>query len=445
MERNCRECTILGAVRSPEHCKNGLTIRRELGHGDIGVAFEIAPGAQNRAINGALDPNGQYVLKRVELNRTEAFYDKNLADFKREACIGKILGDLGIAPKIYSCWTCDSMIDDKLTKFGYYVMDRFDGDWKYNYGDKKGSAQHQLELIRCLAIMVQNGYLHNDCHLGNIGFKDDNVILFDFGFTLPVPTDCVRCMPLPFLLAGQLSIVTEEMPVEEKIGLDGNRNFIFDIINYIYSHPDIPIDFYVDTQNIEGIIANGELRKTPIIPKPQSPITYEEQVSQILGIISGLQCKGSNCENYELMNKLYIILAPYSNANYRNMGNYYNDLYGNALGAPNLLYDLIYLIRQNNIHIDAIPQWLIENKVNFKSISSSSSKNKPKAVKSASKPVGKIASKPVAEVSSVLGEGRALRSKTKNGGSRKKMRYHSKKVHCHSRKVHHSRKHRKRG
>ena len=424
MERTCRECTILGTVHNPEDCKKGLNIVKELGHGDIGVAFEIKPGAQNRAINDAIDPNGKYVLKRVELNRTEAFYVKNLADFKREACIGKILGDLAIAPKIYSCWTCDSMVDGKLTKYGYYVMDRFDGDWKYKYEYEKGSKKHQLELICCLAIMVQNGYLHNDCHLGNIGFKGDNVILFDFGFTLPVPSDCERCIPLPFLLAGQLSIVTEQMPVENRAGTAKERNFISDIINYIYTNPDIPIDFYIDIINIEGIISSNELTKNLIRPKRQSPITYEEQVSQIIAAIGSLRCRGRECANYELMGELYKIIQPYSDISYIHKdGKEYNDYSGYDAKHPNLLLDLIYLIRQNKLQIDTIPQWLIENKANFTNIPPLDS----------AAPVAKVAS-----------EGRTLRSKTNKGGSRKKMHYHSRKR-FHSRKVRYSRKHKKRG
>lgn len=422
MEKACKECTILGTVGNPEDCKKGLNIVKELGHGDIGVAFEIRPGAQNRAINDALDPNGKYVLKRVELNRIEEFYRKNLEDFKREACIGKILGDLDIAPKIYSCWTCDSMVNRKLTKYGYYVMDRFDGDWKYKYDYEKGPKQHQLELIRCLAIMVQNGYLHNDCHLGNIGFKGENVILFDFGFTLPVPTDCERCMPLPFLLAGQLSIVTEQMSVENKAGSVKNRNFISDIINYIYTHPDIPIDFYVDIRNIEGIISSKELTKNTITPKPKSPITYEEQESQISSIIDSLHCRGSNCENYELMSKLYKNIEPYSDVGYTHIdGKGYNDYNGyddNGEKHPNLLIDLIYLIRQNKLQIDTIPQWLTENKVNFTNIP----------------PRGPLPPVAAAKAISLPGEGRTLRSRDKKAGSRKKVRRHSKKARRHSRK-----------
>ena len=431
MEKDCKECTILGTVGNPEDCKKGLNIVRELGHGDIGVAFEIQPGAQNRAINDAIDPNGKYVLKRVELNRSEDLYRKNLEDFKREACIGKILGDLDIAPKIYSCWTCDSMVNRKLTKYGYYVMDRFDGDWKYKYEYEKGSKKHQLELICCLAIMVQNGYLHNDCHLGNIGFKGDNVILFDFGFTLPVPSDCARCMPLPFLLAGQLSIVTEQMSVENKAGSVKNRNFMSDIINYIYTHPDIPIDFYVDIGNIEGIISRKELTKNTISPKPKSPITYEEQVSQILRIIDGLHCRGSNCENYELMGELYRIIESYSDISYTYTdGKEYNDYNGydnDGEKHPNLLLDLIYLIRQNKIQIDAIPQWLTENKANFTNIPPRAPERPAAATKAVSVP----------------GEGRSLRSRDKKAGSRK-VRHNSRKVRRHSRKSHNSRKHRKR-
>jgi hypothetical protein len=410
MEKECKECTVLGTVDNPEDCKKGLNIVKELGHGDIGVAFEIMPGAQNRAINDALDPNGKYVLKRVELNRNEKSYIKNLEDFKIEACIGKILGDLDIAPKIYSCWTCDSIINSKVTKYGYYVMDRFDGDWKYKYGLGKGSKQHQLELIRCLAIMVKNGYLHNDCHLGNIGFKGDNVILFDFGFTLPVPTDCERCMmSLPFLLAGQLSIVTEQMSIENKVGTVKNRNFMSDIINYIYTHPNVPIDFYVDIRNIERIISNKELTKNAINPKPQSPITYEEQSAEILNIIGSLACRGTNCENYELMGKLYKIIEPYSNVSYTHTdGKGYNDYIGyDADGEKhiNLLLDLIYLIRQNKLQINNISQWLTENKVNFTNIP----------------PGGQV------PPATVVSEGRTLRARVKKGGSRKKVRRHSRK------------------
>jgi hypothetical protein len=187
-----------------------------------------------------------------------------------------------------------------------------------------------------------------------------------------------------------------------------------DIINYIYTHPDVPIDFYVDIRNIEGIISSKELTKTTITPKPKSPITYEEQASEISSIIGSLHCRGSNCENYELMGKLYKIIEPYSDVSYTHTdGKEYNDYNGyDADGKKhlNLLLDLIYLIRQNKLQIDTIPQWLTENKANFTNIP----------------PLGPVPPA-AAKAVSVPGEGRTLRSRVKKAGSRKKVRRHSRK------------------
>ncbi len=186
----CESCNSIDIpVSSPSDCLKGLLIaEKPLGRGDVGVAYEIVPGGQVAAIGRAYKPDGKYVLKEITFPAEPgARRDKAIKEYQDEVCIGKALGDAGIAPGIYSCWICNNK--------GYYVMDRMKDTWQNRYGPKFSDGRldyeytptlmHEAQLVYCLATMISLGVIHQDCHTGNIGFTfDDKVVIFDFGFAV---------------------------------------------------------------------------------------------------------------------------------------------------------------------------------------------------------------------------------------------------------------------
>ena len=85
----CDACerSPLMPVSDPGMCYKGLSIKRTLGAGDVGVAYELSPGAQNKSLSEAMNPSGSYVLKEVifpALQGRDAT-DKAIADFVRSA------------------------------------------------------------------------------------------------------------------------------------------------------------------------------------------------------------------------------------------------------------------------------------------------------------------------------------------------------------------------
>ena len=121
-----------------------------------------------------------------------------------EACKGRDLGDLDIAPKIYRYFICG--------KNGFIVMDRLltvksrkvksheeaftlmrskpSDVVRYKIVDSESiddlrglTREQQLGFISVLETMLNNGYLHMDNHIDNLGFIAGRPIAFDFGFT----------------------------------------------------------------------------------------------------------------------------------------------------------------------------------------------------------------------------------------------------------------------
>lgn len=176
-------------VVSAGDCKRGLKIKKELGRGDVGVAYEIEPGDQAASINAAMSPNGNYVLKEVKIQSAA-----ELEQFSNEICIGKYLGDIKVAPRIYDSWLCrpaGSTAQFPIT--GYYVMDKIAQIWENAFPSKSAKAKDnrpaprdaEVKLVKALETMVKAGIIHQDCHPGNIGIlADGRVILFDFGFSI---------------------------------------------------------------------------------------------------------------------------------------------------------------------------------------------------------------------------------------------------------------------
>jgi len=222
----CESCNSIvkeSDVSSPSKCTRGLKIATKLGSGDVGVAYELKPGAQNKAINSALDSNGIFVLKEVLIkNKNE------LKQFNDEVCIGKYLGDIGVAPKIYNCWVCFDSADSNVSfpLKAYYVMDKIDKIWKdafpsgLNRGNKPASKNMEMKLVDVLERMIAGGIIHQDNHPGNIGIMaNGDVVLFDFGFSV------IALQPITYpetILMSQLYIVIEQY----------NKDIMFD--SYLY-------------------------------------------------------------------------------------------------------------------------------------------------------------------------------------------------------------------
>lgn len=210
-------------VESAKQCKRGVTVVRELGRGDVGVAYEIEPGSQSNSIQSALSKNGKYVLKEVLIKS-----EKDMQQFSNEICIGKYLGNLGIAPRIYDCWVCSANAKDsvktsiKYPVIGYYVMDKMDKIWEHEYpcdstklgsGSDNRKAQRaplamEKKLVKVLETMVKAGIIHQDCHPGNIGIlHNGRVVLFDFGFSI---FSLEKITQPETVLMSQLYIVIEQ-------------------------------------------------------------------------------------------------------------------------------------------------------------------------------------------------------------------------------------------
>ena len=132
----------------------------------------------------------------------------------QEACIGQKLGLLGIAPKVHDYFVCSGkgfIIMDRLTTIKSrktnsendairlfnspnrtdvvrykwdYVCDRHTCSDSLDDLRNLTDAQ-QLGFISALEKMIDNGFIHMDNHIDNLGFfgKNKTPILFDFGFT----------------------------------------------------------------------------------------------------------------------------------------------------------------------------------------------------------------------------------------------------------------------
>lgn len=144
---------------------------KKLGCGEQGCTFSLVE-----------DPS--HVIKVTKLKNAK---DKKL--WNQEACVGKQLGNLGIAPAIPSFFECAS--------YGYIVMDILKDAKKLPDGTvirvkneggavdymKRMPAVTQMGFVKALSTMIQHGFIHMDNHIENLGFIGNKPVVFDFGFT----------------------------------------------------------------------------------------------------------------------------------------------------------------------------------------------------------------------------------------------------------------------
>jgi hypothetical protein len=322
-------------VESPDKCLEVFNKTGDKGFikgdfikaGEYGQVFHLTPGQHNQAINSLLRPDGKYVLKIIKIPNEDA-----KRNFLSEIEIGKAIAEGGSAPRVYNYWFC---ITDEGTH-GYYVMDLLSGVWDGKYDihhkiSKKpkeadinkllGSEEHQAQLVESVKDSVARGYLHQDCHIGNIGFikmEDgrDKAILFDFGLTVKLPEDCMDVLENEYirnmLIASQLYIIIEQYQREVK----------FLPQNLIY----------------QEII--GTIEEVPRV-KSQVAISFAEQKQKIKQFIDEINEEYSSCcdvaKQAMLMTRLYQTIDSYP---------YPPDYYESTENEfPGLMYDLIYYIR----------------------------------------------------------------------------------------------------
>lgn len=318
-------------------CKCGYQTEVELGRGDFGKAFSLKD--DNR------------VMKEIYLKDEKA---EN--DYEDEVYIGYVLGNMGIAPKIYKKWRCNK----EGKEYGYYIMDKLSGVWDKVYEKNNATKNHQYQLMSCIAKMIQSGYLHNDCHVGNIGFVNNNVVLFDFGLSKKFETANQDYLLKLFL--SQLYIVIEQYELDNYTGSAINRNYMYDMIQYIKAHPELTLQFI-----IELLDSNSEIPlHTNTIHRQRAP-TKKQQVGYLIHCV----------DNTEQIPVVFEGLLTY--CIYDNILNNYNDTMYDSF-----LYDTIYHLRRRDVNLNNIREYIDNNNQILRPISRSNKsahKAGPKTVK----------------------------------------------------------------
>ena len=340
-------CGSTISVSTPELCMRGLKIGKQLGKGDIGAAYEMDGLQMEANIQLALDPQGAYVLKKIQFPSSPVKLKKAMKDFSYETSIGHTLGEAGLAPRIYGCWTCNA---SPAGKSGYIVMDKLI-PWTSVYGDathyKQPPIQVEKDVVRKVLATVKLGFLHQDCHLGNIGFSMQNkVILFDFGFTVSYGP-CAMCMPYQvYLLISQLAIIVEQMPFKVK-----QQSYIYGFILYAYQHLTdtlADLDAYIDQGSDEMIMALAR-QAQPLLRPPMDEASQSMVFNTLYGTSKNLFA-AQPCECNYVKEAVMSALLYRSLLQYADLEDLFNE--------NNHLYDLIYVIRRNEITFEQMPEYV---------------------------------------------------------------------------------------
>lgn len=132
--------------------------------------------------------------------------------WKKEVCIAEAIGKLStvdslpVGPKIHRHFICgingfivmdrietmeikqvqtkDEAMDDIKKDTSKVVRYKIltEGEGQVDNLNQISPA-HQLGFVRALETMIDNGYIHMDNHIENLGFMQGHPIVFDFGFT----------------------------------------------------------------------------------------------------------------------------------------------------------------------------------------------------------------------------------------------------------------------
>lgn len=351
----------------------GYSLGTSLGKGEFGEAHQFVKLAhveagrpENMGVHIELQlPDGrQTVLKKVNLvhhNEHLNMIPIRLQQFKDEVIVGNQLGLLGIAPRIYNWWICENTEknDKKTKRYGYYVMDTLSGVWASKFGKNVAVApfEAQQQLIRNVIIMVQNGFIHQDLHTGNVGFVvedgSEKVVLFDFGLTLKVDSAYIEEYG-SMLVASQLYQMIEQSDIADIIDRD---NYVFNVIQYIVQNPSTPLSRLLS--NISAIDVKIPAQGVNI----HAFGTKDFDVKQY----NDLSVTKSTIKT--IINQLNVRKLPSPIAEAILMLGLYNILihtqtkdqmygYGKNILEKNFLYNVIYLIRNNKITIAQVEEWL---------------------------------------------------------------------------------------
>jgi len=332
MSSICQSCQTL-PVSSIQNCKEGIRIEKTLGSGDFGTTYslatEIYPGSSSKSAMSAVKPDGRLVLKKIKLMGIK---QPTIVDYEREICVQRGLGSSGISPKIHDCWICPNMKENQL--YGYIIMDRMTDMWESKYGTKLSTKEHQTQLICAVIRMVQLGYLHQDLHIGNIGFMGDNVVIFDFGLSIPI-ANCDTETHMSLCVASQLFIIYEQYSITNKNGTTKNRNYIRDVSHYILNHPEITLPELFELCNsssIDTIPVAQKIKKTKSVLLT-SQIQYMNDTLQLIRVSR----KGYIMDMVRLMNALYLYIEPF-----HTIDNDMDDTSYSSTIFPGMIYDAIY-------------------------------------------------------------------------------------------------------
>jgi tRNA A-37 threonylcarbamoyl transferase component Bud32 len=185
-------------------CVNSATMFHrgaKLGCGEQGCTYSLVE-----------DPS--HVIKVTKLTSQKA-----KQQWRQEACIGREIGALGVAPGIPKLFECNSngyivmdlLKDAKKLPDGTVIRDKSTGDAIDHM--MRMPDKIQIGFINVLAKLIDNGFMHMDNHIENLGFIKGKPVIFDFGFTQRrvFETDEEKLYGLSFSLFQML----EHCPSEE--------------------------------------------------------------------------------------------------------------------------------------------------------------------------------------------------------------------------------------
>jgi serine/threonine protein kinase len=226
------------------NCYKNIKVNRSIGEGSQGVVY---------ALKG--NTSDERVLKISEYDTP-----KKLENMKNEVIIGTILGDIGIAPKLYEAWICK----DKV----YILMERIKGSLRDIISGKESLGVYyevdhinkipkslMNDYIDAFAKITEMGYIHMDSHPANLGIINrngkDRGILIDFGFTVK-RTDLDNFINKELAFGFSLGQIMEHAPLVEI-----TTSVMFAKMKQIYNDLNMSIKFNeLPTSSIDEIIKN---------------------------------------------------------------------------------------------------------------------------------------------------------------------------------------------